>query len=148
MACTGIVLAFIDYDCLRLPHSVVAAMAIGGLIFLATAALQNNHLRHFTEVVVLGLIVFASFLTLALTSRRGLGFGDVTLFATVSLYLGWFGWRHVVYGILAAFTLGAVTAVALRSAGRIGSHDHFALGPCIIAGALLTVLIQPTEVAA
>ena len=57
-------------------------------------------------------ILFVLYLILALTSRNGLGMGDVKLAAPLGLYLGYLGWSHLFYGGALGFVAGGVASAA------------------------------------
>jgi leader peptidase (prepilin peptidase) / N-methyltransferase len=136
LAITGVLLTSIDMDCHRLPHREVAAMAYGGLLLLAIAGPAR-----LPEAAAAALVVFSAMFLLGLLSGAQIGFGDVTLSAAVSLYLGWLGWRHVVLGMTVAVVLAGIVGLALLASRRARPGDRFAFGPLIIGGAYFAVLV-------
>lgn len=70
-------------------------------------------------------------------ARGGLGYGDVRLGGYLGLHLGLGGLSGVWAGLLAGFAIAAIVgAVGVVAFGR--STDHrFALGPSLLAGALI-----------
>ena len=58
-------------------------------------------------------ILFVFYLILALTSRNGLGMGDVKLAAPLGLYLGYLGWSQLFYGGALAFVAGGLASAVL-----------------------------------
>jgi leader peptidase (prepilin peptidase)/N-methyltransferase len=81
------------------------------------------------------------FFVITMLSSGQPGFGDVTLYSAVSLYLGWAG-LHVVYTALAVTTaLAGLAAAALVVFRGAHAQDRFALGPMILAGAFVALML-------
>ncbi|GAB3901327.1 prepilin peptidase [Kibdelosporangium lantanae] len=138
-AMTGVVLCVIDLDHHRLPHAVVGTAFGGGLVLLGVvAAVVDQQAENFLRALVIAAAVFAVCLTTSLLAPGQLGFGDVTLFGTVSLFVGWVGWQAVYVELVVTVFLGGLAAVAMIAIGR----TRFAFGPVILGGALVA-LLQP-----
>lgn len=94
------------------------------------------------EFALLGLAgAWAIYTLLAVIYRSGIGWGDVKLSGVLGLYLGWFGLRVFLVGLLAGFALAAVTGVALVAARRATWKTQLPYGPFMFAGVLAAVLI-------
>lgn len=65
-----------------------------------------------------------------------MGPGDVKLGASIGLALGWAGWRVLLVGTLAGFTLAAVYGGVLLATHRANRTSQLPLGPFILLGAL------------
>lgn len=85
--------------------------------------------------------MFGLYLVLALVSPSAMGMGDVKLAALVGGVLGAFGWTTWFIGLLAAFVLGGVAALALLLARRAGRRDTIPFGPWMVAGALVAAVL-------
>ena len=73
--------------------------------------------------------------------KEAMGMGDVKLAAPLGLYLGYLGWKQVIFGGLLGFVVGGVLTVLmlrLRSADRPAETAH---GPAMVAAALGVVLV-------
>jgi leader peptidase (prepilin peptidase)/N-methyltransferase len=133
---TGIALTIIDINFHRLPHYLVGAMGVGGIVLLGVAQ-PSWLLRAVVAVVVAAGALFL----MGVLSRGQIGFGDVTLCAAVSLYTGWLGWRYVVLALLAATLLAGLIGVFLLVTRRAGIHDRFAFGPLLVTGGIVVLLL-------
>jgi leader peptidase (prepilin peptidase)/N-methyltransferase len=125
----------------RLPDLITLPLAAGcALILLVTAALGGEWSRAgLAALCALGATAF--FLVLFVLAPSQMGFGDVKLMLSFGLVLGWQGpfvtIAGVMLGLVSALVFGLV-AMALRRAGR---RSHLALGPHLIAGALVLALL-------
>jgi len=139
LALAGAPLVVIDYELHRLPDRLVlAAGVVGGLLLVVAAAVQGQW-SPLLRGVEAGAAVFAVLFTLAFISPSGFGLGDVKLGAVIGLFLGWFGWRYVFYGVFAGFLLGSVVGIALVLARRGTRKTAIAFGPMLLAGPLLVL---------
>lgn len=136
-AATGIALAAVDIDFHRLPHHLVAATAVGGCVLLAVADPVGLSRGMVAALATAGCCALAMVLF-----GDGLGFGDVTLFGTAALYLGWLGWRYLVLALVLTTLLAAAFAIFLLVTRRGGWKYQFAYGPLLIFSTLL-VLVAP-----
>ena len=69
--------------------------------------------------------------------------GDIRVAALTAGLLGWLGWPAVLLGQLAAFILGAVTALVLVATGRGQLTGlRVPMGPALIAGAFLAATLS------
>jgi leader peptidase (prepilin peptidase)/N-methyltransferase len=78
--------------------------------------------------------------TLEVLSRGDLGGGDVRLALLLGLYTGWLSLEHVAIAVVAGFAAAGLFALVLIVLRRASRRTHIALGPFLIAGALLVVL--------
>jgi leader peptidase (prepilin peptidase)/N-methyltransferase len=69
--------------------------------------------------------------------------GDVKLAAPLGLYLGYLGWKQVLYGGLLGFVVGGVLTVLLWRLSRKEKPAETAHGPAMVVAALgVTLLLQ------
>jgi len=134
---TGVVLCMLDLAHHRLPHSIVGAAFGGGLALFAVVAIADQKTESLIRALAIAALVFAGCFTISLLAPGQLGFGDVTLFGTVSLYVGWVGWQAVYVGLVVTTLLSGLAAVAMIAIGR----TRFAFGPAILGGALVALLL-------
>lgn len=139
LAVVGVWLIAIDARTHRLPNRIVLP-ALGALIvILIIEALATGSGERLTRSLLGGLALGAFFAVLRLSSRRGMGGGDVKLAAAIGLVLAWHGWSHLLLGAAAAFLLGALHALMLMALRRATRHTRIAFGPWMIIGAVLAI---------
>ncbi len=144
LAMTTAPLVVIDYEHHRLPDRLVRTAAAGGAVLLTLAALVRHDWHSLLRSGESAAAVFAVLLLLAFASPRSFGFGDVKLGAVLGLYLGWFGWAFVYYGIFAGFLLGALVSLALLATRRASLKTAIAFGPMLVLGALVVLALPST----
>ncbi|MGY3320139.1 prepilin peptidase [Arthrobacter sp. TE12232] len=143
LAVAGVQLARIDLLHHLLPNRLVMPLLGAGLVLLAVAAGVSGGAGNLLRGVAGGLILFISYLILALTSRNGLGMGDVKLAAPLGLYLGYLGWSHLFYGGALGFAVGGVASVLLVLKNRGNKPNEVAYGPSMLAAGLTVILLLP-----
>ena len=136
-------LARIDIGHHLLPNRLVGPLLGAGLALLAAAALAQAAAGDLIRGVAGSVILFVSYLFLSLTSRNGLGMGDVKLAAPLGLYLGYLGWSHLFYGGALAFVAGGLTSVILVLKNRQNKPKEVAYGPSMLAAGLAIILLLP-----
>ena len=143
LALVSIPLAVIDAlsgrlpDRLTLPSYPIALALLGG----AALAVPEGG-QHYLHALA-GLAACAAFYgVLWLISPASIGLGDVKLAGVLGLYLGWFGARAVLAGLLGGFVLAAMVGVVLIAARRATRKTHIPFGPFMLAAAL-AVLLTP-----
>jgi leader peptidase (prepilin peptidase) / N-methyltransferase len=137
LALTAAPLVVIDFEHHRLPDRLVRAMAAAGVVLLTLAALVRHDWHSLLRSGEGAVGVFAALFLLAFAAPRSFGFGDVKLGTVLGLYLGWFGWSYVYFGLFAGFVLGSVVAIALLATRRASLKTALAFGPMLILGALV-----------
>lgn len=140
MVILGFLLVLIDWSCHQLPHRVVAVLLAGGLIQFSVIAVAERSVGSLARAGAAAVSVFLVWFVIYLRLRADLGFGDVTLAATLAAFLGWFGWSYVVVGLIAGLVLAGISNLVLLASRRINLRDHTALGPALIVGSIYTVL--------
>lgn len=141
LAASSVVLAVIDIDCHRLPNRLTFPLYGVGLVAFGLIALAHRDAGPFVRAVLAAAAVFAVFFVLAFAG--GVGFGDTKLAGALGLFLGPLGWSAVILGVLAGFSLGGLSAIALLIARKAGWRTEFAFGPALLLGALAVVVGGP-----
>lgn len=136
-------LARIDILHHLLPNRLVGPLLGTGLVLLTSAALLHGTAGNLYRGVAGSVILFISYLILALTSRNGLGMGDVKLAAPLGLYLGYLGWSQLFYGGALAFVAGGLASVFLVMKTRGNKPKEIAYGPSMLAAGLTIILLFP-----
>ncbi|GAB7049252.1 prepilin peptidase [Catenuloplanes indicus] len=141
VAAIGVLLAFVDLAVLRLPDPLVGAAAVLGGGVLLLVSLLDWSFAPLLRALLGGLVLFAVYLVIALIPGANLGFGDVKLSAVLGLMLGWLGWPAVVLGLIVPHLLNGPVALVLLVTGRAGRGTDLPLGPALLAGTLVAVVI-------
>jgi leader peptidase (prepilin peptidase)/N-methyltransferase len=135
----GVRLMLIDIDTHLLPSSVVYRAIAFAVPLLVLAAL-NDPTGSIGTMFLGAVIMWVLMKTLEVLSRGDLGGGDVRLALLLGLYTGWLSLEHVAIAVVAGFAAAGLFALVLIVLRRAGRRTHIALGPFLIAGALLVVL--------
>ncbi len=137
----GLLLAPIDLAVRRLPNPVVAAAAVVAGLLLVVAAVATGQYGPLVRAALAGAAMGGAYLLLALLPGGQLGLGDVKLAAVLGLVLGWFGWPYVLAGAAVPHLLNGPAVLVLLATGRVRRGSALPLGPALLAGALLAVLL-------
>lgn len=151
-----LLLAFIDWDSMRLPD--VLTLPLGGVGFLFAIAAQWTG-RAIVPLTPVSAGLFAQPILAAVAGSvlaagiawgiaavygsvrktKGFGFGDVKLLAAMGPYLG-------LYGVIALFfgsILGAAYGLIAIAAKKLELRTKFPFGPFLAAAGVLTALFGP-----
>jgi leader peptidase (prepilin peptidase)/N-methyltransferase len=139
---SGVVLAFVDLRCLRLPNAVVGRTLLAVLVLLAVAAAAEGHWGALVRALLGGAVLFSGYLLLHLISPASLGRGDVNLSAVLGLCLGWLGWGSVLVGFCAASLAGLPVSLYLLCFRSRDRRPQIPYGPYLLVGALVAVALH------
>ncbi|SHJ15990.1 prepilin peptidase [Desulfofundulus thermosubterraneus] len=130
LACVLVVVTFTDIEHMLIPDKVIVfAVVSGAVLDLALGADP--------AAVLLGALIPAAFLYfLAVTTKGGVGGGDIKLAFATGLFLGW----NNVLAVMVAFILGGLVGTALLASGKKGRKDAMVFGPFLAAGMLASAL--------
>lgn len=141
VAAVGLVLAVVDLACLRLPDPLVLAAGVLALGGLTGAALLAGTPGRLVNALVGAAVAGTAHVLLVLLPRSRLGFGDVKLAAVLGLPLGWLGRDALLAGLLLPHLLHGGLVLGLLAARRVRRDTLLPLGPALLAGAWLAVLL-------
>lgn len=132
LAVIGVAASCVDVAERRLPHELIIPGYLVVAAFLIVKAATTGDGHTLARAAVAGALSFVFHLLLALTSRGGLGAGDVKFAGLLGLALGWLGWSSVLTGVLIAW-VAAAAAVGLR---RLTSKSPMivTMGPFMLVG--------------
>jgi leader peptidase (prepilin peptidase)/N-methyltransferase len=137
----AVVLGQVDLAVHRLPDRVVLpSVAVVAAAWVADAAVLGSW-EALLRALLAGLVAFAGAVAAALISPGGMGFGDVKLLGLLGVLLGWFGWSVLALGVVLGFVVGALGTLVLLALRRAGWRSEVALGPSLLAGAALALLV-------
>ena len=143
LAASGVQLARIDLLHHLLPNRMVLPLLGAGLVLLGAAAGVSGEAGSLLRGVASAAILFVLYLFLALTSRNGLGMGDVKLAAPLGLYLGYLGWSQLFYGGALGFVAGGVASAVTVLKNRGNKPKEVPYGPSMLAAGLAIILLLP-----
>lgn len=141
LAALGVQLARVDIALHLLPNQLVLILLIAGIFLLAAPLALGQQADNLLRALLGAVILFATYLILALISPRGIGMGDVKLAAPVGLYLGYLGWSQLLYGGLLGFIVNGVTAAVLLSGKRRNLAREVPHGPAMLGALTLAALL-------
>lgn len=141
LALLGVQLSRIDFALHLLPNGLVLTLLGGGLLLLGVSALVDPGWLELLRALAGAAVLFAGYLILGIISPRSLGMGDVKLAAPLGLYLGYLGWKQVLYGGLLGFVVGGVLTVLMLRLGSAEKPRETAHGPAMFVAAMSVVLI-------
>lgn len=141
LAPLGILLAAVDTAVHRLPDVLTLLLTAAALALLGGAALLPQADGRWTTALLGSLVLGACYFALFLINPRGMGFGDVKLALGLGAALGWYGWSILFLGAFAGFLLGALYGAGLILARRAGRKTRIPVGPFLLGGALIGVLL-------
>jgi leader peptidase (prepilin peptidase)/N-methyltransferase len=141
VALLGILLATIDLHCLRLPDPLVALLAVATTVPLSLGALLTGDPARVGRAALAALISGTVYLVIALLPGAGLGLGDVKLATVLGFTLGFLGWPALAIGLLTPHLINGPVAVTLLLTRRAKRRTALPLGPALLAGALLGVVL-------
>lgn len=134
LAAVLIAVSFVDADFHIIPNKITYPSFIVGAVLLLAADLSDWPNMLAGIAVGGGFLFFLYLAAPVLLKKQGMGFGDVKLAAVLGLFLGW----QVFLAIFLASIIGTIFGVVMISAKKLKWQQHFAFGPCLAAGALLT----------
>ncbi len=143
LATAGAQLAKIDIAHHLLPNRLVAPLLGAGILLLSVPAGVAGEAGNLLRGAAGAVILFVFYLFLALTSKNGLGMGDVKLAAPLGLYLGYLGWPQLFYGGALGFVAGGVVSVVLLLKNRGNTPREVPYGPSMLAAGLAVILLFP-----
>ncbi len=141
LSACAVVLVVVDLQHHLLPDRVLLPAGLVALALLGVVAAASGEWTALGRALLGALALSAGLLALAWVNPSGLGLGDVKLGLVLGLYLGWFGWAHLLTGVVLGFVLQAVLAVVLLALRRAGRDTQLAFGPALLAGALVVGLL-------
>ncbi|MEU4332990.1 prepilin peptidase [Micromonospora lupini] len=141
VAAVGLVLAVVDLACLRLPDPLVLVAGLLALAGLSAAALLAGTPGRLLGALGGAAVAGAAHVLLALLPGSRLGFGDVKLAAVLGLPLGWLGRDALLTGLLLPHLLHGALVLGLLAARKVRRDALLPVGPALLAGAWLAVLV-------
>jgi leader peptidase (prepilin peptidase)/N-methyltransferase len=141
VAALGLLLAPIDLAVLRLPDRLVAIAFGGSAALLLAVAVATGEYGVLLRAVLGAAAMAGGYQLLALLPGGHLGLGDVKLAGVLGLLLGWLGWGYVLAGAALPHLINGPVVLGLLLSGRARRGSSIPLGPALLAGAFLAVVL-------
>jgi leader peptidase (prepilin peptidase) / N-methyltransferase len=141
VAAVGLLLAPIDLAVMRLPDRLVAVAFAGSAVLLTAVSVVTGDYRALLRAVLAAAAMAGGYLLLALVPGGHLGLGDVKLAGVLGLSLGWLGWGYVLAGAALPHLVNGPVVLFLLLSGRARRGSSIPLGPALLAGAFLAVVL-------
>jgi len=116
-----------------------------GFVLLTIASLARGEPGRILTMVGCAMLAGVTLGVVSLSSRGGLGAGDVRLGAVLAMYTGWLGWSRAATAIAAGVGVAGIVALLLIIGGRASRRTRIALGPFLLVAAVATVLTASWE---
>lgn len=123
--------ALVDWETMEIPNGFVLTVAIIGLLSLFTFR-EITVLQRLIGVLCVSLPLFI----ITLIIPNAFGGGDIKLMAASGLVLGW---KLNLTGFLIAVLTGGIYAIYLLAAKKADKKDHFAFGPFLCVGLIISL---------
>jgi leader peptidase (prepilin peptidase)/N-methyltransferase len=120
----------------------VALLALATVLPLSLGALLTGDPSRLGRAALAALLSGTIYLVIALLPGAGLGLGDVKLATVLGFTLGFLGWPALAVGLLTPHLINGPIALALLLARRAKRRTALPLGPALLTGALLGVLLS------
>ena len=118
LAVLGTRSAAIDIACQRLPTRWWCRRSRPAPVLLAVLAAVDRQWGSLGRALLGAVALGAVYFLLHLAPGRPLGFGDVKLAVLLGLFLGWLGWREVVWGALLPWLVNVPVVLVVLLTGR------------------------------
>ncbi|WP_200300631.1 prepilin peptidase [Streptomyces adelaidensis] len=142
LAPLGVLLTLVDLRAQRLPDSLTLPFAGLALALLGAATLIPEHAGQWRTAVYGALALGGLYFLFFLIRPLALGFGDVKLAVGLGAALGWYGWGALYLGTFAGALIGSGYTLVLAARRRAVRRQLVALGPFMIAGAYVGLLLE------
>ncbi|MFD9120258.1 prepilin peptidase [Streptomyces bottropensis] len=142
LAPLGILLTLVDLGAQRLPDPLTLPFAALALTLLGGVAFVPEHAGQWRTAAYGALVLGGFYLLFFLIRPVALGFGDVKLALGLGAVLGWYGWGALYLGTFAGALIGSAYTLVLAARGRAVRGQLVALGPFMIAGAYVALLLE------
>lgn len=136
----GVPLAALDLAERRLPTPLIGLLYAAVLAVVIVDGVWRGDPAPALRAGVGVLVALGFYLAVALVSGS-LGAGDVRLAGALGLALTWQSWTSLVLGNLLGLALAAIAGLAVLVLRGGTRHTRIPLGPALIAGALVALLV-------
>lgn len=137
----GVVLAVIDAEFLLLPNKIMWPLYGWVAAWMAIDAVASGHTSALVRAVLAGGSMGLGGLALAFAFPERFGLGDCKLLGILGALTGWLSWYVAWAGLCLGLLVGVVWGFGLVVARRKTRGSAFPLGPSLLLGALIGIMI-------
>lgn len=130
--CLFVVVFVIDLE-----HRLVLNVVTLSATFVALAGSLTQPEPSIGSALLGGFVGFGLFYFLAIAYRGAMGAGDVKLAGVIGLMTGY---PYVITALVLGVLVGGAVAVVLLTVGNWDRRSHIPYAPCMVTGAMLTLL--------
>jgi len=134
-------MALIDHQKKLIPNKLVLLLFGVGAIVMTVQLWQDIDRYQFILIQpIAGLLLGGGIMLIAnlLTRKKGVGGGDVKLFAAIGFVMGFYNLLGIMFY---CFAFSAVTSVVLLLTRKVKMHDSIAMAPFAFLGALCSIVL-------
>jgi leader peptidase (prepilin peptidase)/N-methyltransferase len=137
----GTAASVIDVRTRRIPSRLlVPSYPIAAALLVIASAAESSWWPLARGAIAMSVIA-CCYLVLALTFVGQFGMADVRIGGLLGFYLGWLGWPTVMTGTFSAWLLAALFVAWRCSARRVNRIATLPMGPFLVAGAFIAILL-------
>ena len=136
-------LAVVDLHTHRLPNALTLPAYPLGIALVGGVALARGEPAILVGALAAAVLLFVTFLVLALLRPAGMGMGDVKAAGVIGLFVGALGVGAALVAAFLGTLLALLGGMTLMATGRIGRRTPTPFGPWLALGALVAVLAGP-----
>ena len=137
----AVVLSWTDLDVHRLPEQITLPALPSMVALLAITSAVTGDWAALGRAVLCGAGGFVFFFILVIVTAGGVGRGDATLAALVSIPTGYLGWRVALTALTLGLAASGIVAVIVLASRPHRRGAEMALGPYLLFGALAATLV-------
>lgn len=138
---TCVPLAATDLIARRLPNVLIGTAYISVLPLLGVAAAINHDADHLVRATLSMTAALAAHGMLY--AAGGIAGGDLKLVGVLGAALGWISWTATWTGLTAGWLTAGLVVFISKLLPRKKQHPEVPLGPFLITGTLVTLLVSP-----
>jgi leader peptidase (prepilin peptidase)/N-methyltransferase len=139
LAAALVALVWIDLIEFRLPREITYVAFTISLMIMMNAAVIDREYRNLRNALIGAGIALLIMGVIYVTSRGGMGDGDVRLAPLLGLHLGYLGLAIVPVGLFFGFLIGAVVGLVMMATTKAGRKTALPFGPFLAAGTVVAI---------
>ena len=138
----AVVLSWTDLDVHRLPEQITLPAVSAMIVLLAVTSAVTGDWAPLGRALLCGGGGFLFFFVLVLVTAGGVGRGDATLAALVSIPTGYLGWRVPLTALTFGLAASGIVAIIILATRPHRRGAELALGPYLLLGALAATVLS------